>query len=134
MSWSPYGMRCVPKLTDKAASTVWKTKPMTLYCKNHAVMDAGPTVRYGASNPSFVAIFQAWPSWFLPEDTSELFAIMATFSSGMVQYRTTTAYTPSPTERYVVWQGVTRFSGSDIVVTCSVERFGNRSCGACPGD
>ena len=44
---------------------------------------------------------------------------MATFSSGMVQYRTTTAYTPSPTERYVVWQGVTRFSGSDIVVTCS---------------
>ena len=89
---------------------------MTLYCKNHAVMDAGPTVRYGASNPSFVAIFQAWPSWFLPEDTSELFAIMATFSKGMVQYRTTTAYTPSPTERYVVWQGVTRFSGSDIVV------------------
>ena len=80
-------------------------------------MDAGPTVRYGASNPSFVAIFQAWPSWFLPEDTSELFAIMATFSSGMVQYRTTTAYTPSPTERYVVWQGVTRFSGSAIVVT-----------------
>ena len=91
MSWSPYGMRCVPSETDKAASTVWKTKPMTLYWRNHAVMDAGPTVRYGASNPSFVAIFQAWPSWFLPEDTSELFAIMATFSSGMVQYRTTTA-------------------------------------------
>ena len=78
-------------------------------------MDAGPTVRYGASNTPFVAILQAWPSWFLPEDTSELFAIMATFSSGMVQYRTTTAYTPNPTERYVVWQGVTRFSGSDIV-------------------
>ena len=91
MSWSPYGMRCVPKLTDKAASTVWKTKPMTEYWRNHAVMDAGPTVRYGASNPSFVAIFQAWPSWFLPEDTKDEFAIMATFSKGMVQYRTTTA-------------------------------------------
>ena len=134
MSWSPYGMRCVPKLTDKAASTVWKTKPMTEYWRNHAVMDAGPTVRYGASNPSFVAIFQAWPSWFLPEDTNELFAIMATFSSGMVQYRTTTAYTPKPTERYVVWQGVTRFSGSDMVHWCYLERFGNRSCSACTGD
>ena len=41
---------------------------------------------------------------------------MATFSRGIVQYLTTTAYTPNPTERYVVWQGVTRFSGSDIVV------------------
>ena len=116
MSWSPYGMRCVPNDTDKAASTVWKTKPMTLYWRNHAVMDAGPTVRYGANNPSFVAIFQAWPSWFLPDDTNELFAIMATFSRGIVQYLTTTAYTPNPTERYVVWQGVTRFSGSAIVV------------------
>ena len=89
---------------------------MTEYWRNQAVMDAGPTVRYGANNPSFVAIFQAWPSWFLPEDTNELFAIMATFSKGIVQYLTTTAYTPSPTERYVVWQGVTRFSGSDMVL------------------
>ena len=85
MSWSPYGMRCVPREADKAASTVWKTKPITLYWRNHAVMDAGPTVRYGADNPSFVAIRQAWPSWFFPEDTNELFAIMATFSSGIVQ-------------------------------------------------
>ena len=109
-------MRCVFNETLRAASTVWKTKPITLYCKNQAVMDAGPTVRYGASNPSFVAIFQAWPSWFLPLLTKDELAIMATFSKGMVQYRTTTAYTPSPTERYAVWQGVTRFSGSAIVV------------------
>ena len=59
MSWSPYGMRCVPSETDKAGSTVWKTKPITEYWKNHAVTEAGPTVRNGVAGPSLKTIESA---------------------------------------------------------------------------
>ena len=90
MSWSPYGMRCVPSETDNAASTVWNTKPMTLYCKNHAVIEAGPTVRYGANKPFLRRYFPGLAQLIGTALTNDELAIMATFSKGIVQYRTTT--------------------------------------------
>ena len=62
MSSSPYTTRGTPSRLERLESQHWKTKPITLYWRNQAVIEAGPTVRYGARSPSFVAILQACPN------------------------------------------------------------------------
>eukprot|EP00538_Stauroneis_constricta_P010115 CAMPEP_0119567384 /NCGR_PEP_ID=MMETSP1352-20130426/35790_1 /TAXON_ID=265584 /ORGANISM="Stauroneis constricta, Strain CCMP1120" /LENGTH=57 /DNA_ID=CAMNT_0007616637 /DNA_START=16 /DNA_END=186 /DNA_ORIENTATION=- len=55
---------------------------MTLYWKNHAVIEAGPTTRYGARKPSLNASRIACCSCPLP-DTCDEFMYSAIFSSGI---------------------------------------------------
>jgi hypothetical protein len=57
---------------ESVASQDWKTNPITLYCRNHATKDAGPTTLNGASIPSLNVSLTACCSWPEPETCDEL--------------------------------------------------------------
>eukprot|EP01045_Picozoa_sp_COSAG04_P022659 COSAG04_NODE_2594_length_3877_cov_3.378507_2_plen_129_part_00 len=96
---------------DSVLSQLWNTKPITLYCRNHATNEAGPTTRNGASMPSAKVSLTAWPSWPLPE-TWLLLENSAIFSSGMPPKRSTAPQTPRPLLRYIIWLAASTDGGS----------------------